>query len=142
MNWRLLPRVILSPRLLIVMTPDNITADRVARPLAVAGILLGAVALLGFNLVTQGGPVRSHKASTSIVHAVAPTNSSAFAIPTALAGSAAVLALMLWLGRHGADTLRRLLPVEPRRAPMPATLPPALRSRVSITYHTGGLYGP
>ena len=124
------------------MTRDNVTADRPARPLAAASILVGAVALLGFDLMNSGGPNRSHKATATIVHAIAPANSAAIAIPTALAGSAGVLALMLWLGRHGADVLRQFLPIEMSVAPAPAKLPPTLQSRYSITYHTGGLYGP
>jgi hypothetical protein len=124
------------------MPRDNFIADRPARPLAAASILVGAVALLGFDVMNSGGPNRSHKTSASIVHAIAPANSAAIAIPTALAGSAGVLALVLWLGRHGGDVLRLLVPIEPRIAPTPSNVSPNLQSRISITYHTGGLYGP
>ena len=124
------------------MNRDNITADRSARPLAVAGILVGAVALLGFDLMSSSGLARSHKSPASIVHSVAPASSAAIAIPTALAGSAAVLALVLWLGCHGGDVLRQLVPIEPRIASTPSHVPPTLQARISITYHTGGLYGP
>jgi hypothetical protein len=137
-----LPRGRPPPRLLINMPRDNFIADRPARPLAAASILVGAVALLGFDVMNSGGPNRSHKTSASIVHAIAPANSAAIAIPTALAGSAGVLALVLWLGRHGGDVLRLLVPIEPRIAPTPSNVSPNLQSRISITYHTGGLYGP
>ncbi|HKQ47013.1 MAG TPA: hypothetical protein VJZ71_02960 [Phycisphaerae bacterium] len=131
-----------TARLLIKMTRDNITADRSARPIAVAGILVGAIALLGVDLISSSGPARSHKSPASVVHSVATASSAAIGIPTALAGSAAVLALVLWLGRHGADLLRQLVPIESQISHVPAKRSPAPQSRQSISYHTGGLYGP
>jgi hypothetical protein len=92
--------------------------------------------------VNSGGLARAHKGTVSIVHAIAPTSTAAIAIPAALAGSAAVLAIMLWLGRQGADAPPQLVPIEARVARTPAQPPHALQSRMSITYHSGGLYGP
>ena len=124
------------------MTSDNIGVDRSTRPFAVAGVLVGAVALLGFDLTYPAAAARGHKSPSAMVHAVAPGNSAAIVMTPALAGSALVLALMLWLGRQSIDSLRGFPPIEPVRSAGCSTIPPMLRSRVSISYHTGGLYGP
>jgi hypothetical protein len=123
------------------MTRDNIAADRSTRPLAVAGILVGAVALLGFDLTNPTTAARWHKTPSSIVHSVAPSN-AAMAVSPALACSAVVLAILLWLGRQSVNPLRWITPIEPIKLVFHSQIPPALRSRASISYHSGGLYGP
>ncbi len=123
------------------MNRDNSTADRTVRPFAVAGILVGTVALLGVDL-TGPTTARWHKAPSSVVHSVGSANSAAIAIAPAFACSVIVLVMLLWLGRRRVVSVFCLPPVVRAIARSPSTIQPIDQSRFSISYHTGGLYGP
>lgn len=138
---QLLPLPFVAARLPIRMNRDNSTADRTVRPFAIAGILVGMVALLGFDL-TSPTTTRWHKAPSSAVHAVGSANNAAIAIAPVFACSVVVLAILLWLGCRRVISVFCLPPVVRVIAKNLSTIQSLLQSRLSISYHTGGLYGP
>lgn len=111
--------------------------------MALTGILLGAVALLGVDLalsLKQAG--RHHRSVDAVVRMINPADAAILGVAPMAASTALALALLLWLGRRSVDRIVPLaapLFVAARHDPFAAKL---CRARLAVSHRTGGLYGP
>lgn len=110
------------------------------RCIGLAGVLVGAAALIGFDLVTAERAAHRHHRAAAVVQFVAPTDA---AITVGGFGTTATLALalLLWLGRRTADA-RPVLSVILALPHLDDASQALSRESFSISYRTGGLYGP
>lgn len=121
-------------------TPTSLIPDKSMRCVGLAGVLVGAVALIGVDLVSADRVSHRHARVPAAIQFVSSADA---AITVGSVGAVTLaLALLLWLGRRTAD--------EGVPLPMPASQSPHIddsvkasrRRRLSISYHSGGLYGP
>lgn len=115
--------------------------DKSIRCIGLAGVLVGAVALVGVGLTaSEKGTHRHHHPATAIQFA--SQSDAVIAVGSIGATVAFALALMLWLGRRTADACPPpgISQLQPRQSVSVAYS--IFRDRFSISYHAGGLYGP
>ena len=120
-------------------TLQNSTVDKPMRCVGLAGVLVGAVALIGVDLVTaERAAHRHHRAA--VVQFVTPAD-AAITVGTIGATATLALALLLWIGRRTADACPILSVVE-RFPRLEEVSQPKGRDSFSISFRSGGLYGP
>ncbi|MFH1417586.1 MAG: hypothetical protein ABII12_04775 [Planctomycetota bacterium] len=118
--------------------------EKLARPVVLPGAIVAIVAMVGVDCaVSAVQPVeRTWKGPSIVARTVVPANSALLASAAGLSlGTAAFVALLLF-GRQTAFVAYRFLCCDAPQtlgSPWPAML---LRARMSISYHTGGRYGP
>jgi hypothetical protein len=124
-------------------TPTSLIPDKSMRCVGLAGVLVGAVALIGVDLVSADRVGHRHTRVPAAIHFVSSTDAAIAAIAVGTVGAVTLaLALLLWLGRRTAD--------EGVPLPLPASQSPHIddsvqasrRNKLSISYRSGGLYGP
>ncbi len=121
--------------------PDRSDTEPFHRRFALAGVIVGAVAIFGVDLAfamkQTGKHPRTHAAVVRLV-----SSADAAALGAAPVAAVTVLALMLWLGRRSTDPIPLSLPTPSATVPADIHVETTTRARFSISYHTGGLYGP
>ncbi len=116
--------------------------DRAARRFALTGIVFGAVALLGVDLAfSMKGASRQHR-SAAAVRIVNAADSAVLSGVPAVTSMALALALLLWLGRRSMDRVPHALPERAATIRTASGRAETSRDQHSVSYHTGGLYGP
>ena len=119
------------------------TPDFPHRRFAVTGIMLGVVALLGvdlfFSFKHAGKHPRSHAAA---VRMVGTAESALLVGSTSSACMALTLALLLWLGRRSVSSMPGSFVCSRILAPGDFLVAGTTHDRYSISYRSGGLYGP
>ncbi len=108
------------------------------------GALVAIVAMVGVDCaVSVAQPVERTWTGQSIVaNSVIPSNSAILASVTGLSLTTAALVALLLFGRQSAFVAYRVLrplATQPQGSPWPTM---RLKAKMSISYHTGGLYGP
>lgn len=106
---------------------------------------MALVALFGIDsaVVAQASACRHHKSASVAIRAAVPACAPGrAAVGGGLAAAAAALAILLMLGRQTIDMGRRPIVVADLLHAGESSLPLYLQHKVSISYHSGGLYGP
>ncbi|MCZ6699947.1 MAG: hypothetical protein O7D94_13520 [Planctomycetota bacterium] len=109
-----------------------------------AGAIVAVAALLGFaGSVSASDAFKSaDRAVIGIARSIAHPGDALIASSRSIGWAAAALIILLWLGRRFPIAISRLRrDRRVARAACPAVLP-ALRRSCSISYRSGGLYGP
>ena len=106
-------------------------------------LALGLAAVLGLQagVIASAATAGISKNTAIIAIAAAPAPISIFESESLLIWTAATLAVLLLLSRQ-ARTSTALLAILPRRRPVQRRQSAHRQSKMSITYHSGGLYGP
>ncbi len=120
--------------------------EKLLRPAVLPGALVAIIAMVGVDCaVSAAQPVeRVWKGPSIVARVVVPANANHAALVsvTGLSLCSIALVALLLLGRQSAFVAYRLLrplATQPQGSPLPAL---RLRARMSISYYTGGLYGP
>lgn len=117
--------------------------DRAARRFALTGIVFGAVALLGVDLAfSMKCAGRQHRSAAAAVRIVNAADSVVLSGVPAVTSMALALALLLWLGRRSMDRVPHALPERAATIRTASGRAETSRDQHSVSYHTGGLYGP
>ena len=117
--------------------------EKAVRAFVWPGTVVALVALIGVDCAMAGRTVaeRSHKSATISVRSMAPAVIAARASTTRLVVAGATLLFLLLLSRHTSCLGQRSIAAQPSGA-TGIWRPLLQRRKRSISYHTGGLYGP
>jgi hypothetical protein len=118
-------------------------AEKTTRASVWPGTVVALVALIGADCAVAGRTAaeRGHKSAAIAVRAVTPTAMAARASTAKLVLAGAGLLVLLLLSRQTSCFAQRPIAVL-SAARLDTTRPPPLRRKTTISYHTGGLYGP
>ncbi|HVP11863.1 MAG TPA: hypothetical protein VMV94_11845 [Phycisphaerae bacterium] len=118
-------------------------AEKTVRAPVLPGTIVALIALIGADCAMAGRTAaeRGHKSAVIAARAVTPTAMAARATTAKIVLVGASLLVMLLLSRQISCFAQRPTAVL-STVRLNATRPPRLRRKSTISYHTGGLYGP
>lgn len=121
-------------------TLTTLIPDKSMRCVGLAGVLVGAVALIGVDLVSADRAGHRHARVPAAIQFVSSADA---AITVGSVGAVTLaLALLLWLGRRTADAGVPLRVAASHSPHVDDAVKASRRSKLSISYRSGGLYGP
>jgi hypothetical protein len=117
--------------------------EKAGRAFVWPGTVVALVALIGVDCAVASRTVadRGHKSATIAVRSMAPAVMATRATTTRLVLAGATLLFLLLLSRHTSCLGQRSIALQPSGATH-AWRPLLQRRKRSISYYTGGLYGP
>lgn len=128
----------------MIQAPERNETEPQVRSNAPSGAVVAVAALLGFagSVSATYAFESADRAVAGIARSIVHPGDALMASSRSVGWAAAALVVLLWLGRRFPIAISRL---RRDRSVVPAVCPaflPALRRSSSISYRTGGLYGP
>lgn len=124
--------------------PQTKATDPQVRANVPAGAVVAAAALLGFagSVSASYALERADRAVVGIARSIVHPGDALIASSRSVGWAAAALVVLLWIGRRFPIAISRLRRDRRVARIVWPTVLPALRRSHSISFRTGGLYGP
>jgi hypothetical protein len=117
--------------------------DHAAGHIPLTGVLFSLVALVGVDFAASyRASSRQHRAVVSVVGVVGASDTAGIGAGPIVATAVLVLALLLWLGKRSIDAIPRSVLQAASAAKDQPLAAGVVQRRHSISYTSGGLYGP